>query len=361
MSTTQTKRRSGTSSGVYWACQLLGWGGYGLGYYLAVLVPFHAAGPKQALADAAFCAAGLAGTHLLRSGMKRYGWSELPYNKLVPPLILGALLVGALQTAVLDGTLAIQGQLDWAEPRALPVVGVTVFFSGFLVALWLAIYLGVQAVRRRRAAELESLRTEVLAREAKLRSLQQQLNPHFLFNCLNGLRGMIGEDPGRARRMVTQLAELLRASLRQDACKLIPMEEEMATVNAYLELESVRLEERLRIRREIEPEVRGALVPPMLLQGLVENAVKHGIADSPGGGDLVIGGAIEGAMLRLEVKNTGMLGVKEGSGIGLANARERLRLLYGERASIELREESEGWVRAVVALPFQALETTCAS
>jgi LytS/YehU family sensor histidine kinase len=218
----------------------------------------------------------------------------------------------------------------------------------------------VLAVRRRRAAELDALRSQVLAREAKLRSLQQQLNPHFLFNCLNSLRGMIDEDRARAQQMVTRLAELLRASLRQDACEAIPLEEELTTVNAYLELESVRLEERLRIRREIAPEARDALVPPMLVQGLVENALKHGIAQLPEGGELLLRIYRVGEMLRVEVGNTGRLRTDRGGGIGLANARERLRLLHGERAMVELSEEPQGWVQATVALPFQQAEAACA-
>lgn len=343
----------------YWACQLAGWGGYWLAYYVAVLVPFRAAGPKQILADAAFCATGLVGTHLLRKTMKRRRWSELSYVRLAPRLMLGALLLGALQTAVLYGCLTLEGVMDWGQAPVLPIVGVTIFFSAFLVALWLAIYLVVLSVRRRRVAEMNALRAELAGREAKLRSLQQQLNPHFLFNCLNSLRGMIDEDRGRAQQMVTRLAELLRASLRQDESSALALEEELATVDAYLELEWVRLEERLRIRREIEPGVRGALVPPMLVQGLVENALKHGIAQLPEGGELALCVTRQGEMLRVEVGNTGRLRAQQGSGIGLKNARERLRLLYGERASVELSEEPAGWVRATVVLPFQLVEAAC--
>ena len=349
----------GRRSRAYWACQLAGWGGYGLVYYLAVLVPFHAAGPENILADAAYCVAGLTGSHLLRMRMKQRRWSELGYARLAPRLVLGSLLVGTFATAVLEGSLTLEGQLDWGQARVLPIVGVTVFTSAFLAALWLAIYLGVLSVRRRRAAEVNALRAELAARESKLRSLQQQLNPHFLFNCLNSLRGMIDEDRGRAQQMVTRLAELLRASLRQDECSAIPLEEELATVDAYLELESVRLEERLRIRREIEPEARGALTPPMLVQGLVENALKHGIAQLPLGGELLLRVAREGEALRLEVGNTGRLRMQQGNGIGLRNARERLRLLYGERASVDLSEELAGWVRAKVVLPFQTMEAAC--
>ena len=361
MNTAQAEHGNlGTSSRAYWACQLAGWGGYGLCYYLAVLLPFHAAGPLRALADGAFCVTGFAGTHLLRRGMKRRRWSELGYARLAPRLMLASLLLGALQTAVLYGVLTLEQLMDWNHGIVLPIVGVTVFFSAFLVALWLAIYLAVLAARRRRAAEMNALRAELAEREAKLRSLQQQLNPHFLFNCLNSLRGMIDEDRGRAQQMVTRLADLLRASLRQDDCSAIRLEEELATVDAYLELESARLEERLRIRRNVAPEARGALVPPMMVQGLVENALKHGIAQLPEGGELQLRVLREGETLRLEVGNTGRLRAPGNGGIGLRNARERLRLLYGGQAGVELSEEPAGWVVATVVLPFQTAEAACA-
>jgi hypothetical protein len=354
----KTVLTDGQSKG-YWTCQLLGWGGYGFVYFLAVLVPLHAAGPKQFAGDLAYCLTGLLGTHLLRSRIKLRGWSEITYSKLIPRLIAGALLVGACQAFALDGVLALEGQLHISrQDQGMAIVGVTIFFSALLVGLWLAIYLSVQAVRRRRTAELDALRAQVLLREAKLLSLQQQLNPHFLFNCLNSLRGMIDEDTRRAQEMVTRLAELLRSSLRQDQRSLITLEEELATVNAYLELESVRFEDRLRIRRDIDGGAASALVPPMLVQGLVENALKHGIAELPGGGELEIRIRRSQDRLQIEICNTGTLRY-DAAGIGTANARERLRLLYREPADLSLSEEPPGWVRATVSIPYQTTEAMC--
>jgi signal transduction histidine kinase len=351
---------SGGQSSAYWTCQVLGWGGYGVGYYLAVLVPFRAAGPKQAAADLAYCVAGLLGTHLLRSRIKLHGWNEIPYRALIPRLLAGALLVGALQVLALDGALMLGNQFDWNRTgQGAAVFGVTVFFSALLIGLWLAIYLGVQASRRRRTAELDALRAQVLIREARLRFLQQQLNPHFLFNCLNGLRGMIDEDSRRAQVMVTRLAELLRSSLRQDEHSVVSLAEELSTVSAYLELESMRFEERLRIRRDLDPQALPALVPPMLLQGLVENAIKHGIAQLPCGGELDIRIRRNGEQLRVDICNTGTLRNQDGTGIGLANARERLRLLYGKHAELSLTEDPAGWVHATLVLPFQNVEVLC--
>jgi signal transduction histidine kinase len=351
---------SGGRSSAYWACQVLGWGGYGVGYYLVALVPFHAAGPKQIAADLAYCLAGLLGTHILRSRIKLHEWGEIPYRALIPRLLAGALLVGSLQALALYGALMLGNQFDWNHAgQALTVFGVIVFFSALLIGLWLAIYLGVQASRRRRIVELDALRAQVVIREARLRFLQQQLNPHFLFNCLNDLRGMIDEDGRRAQAMVTRLAELLRFSLRQDEQSVVSLEEELSTVSAYLELESIRLEERLRIRRDLDPQALPALVPPLLLQCLVENAIKHGIAQLPSGGELEIRIRRNEEQLRVDVCNSGTLRNQDGTGIGLANARERLRLLYGKRAELSLTEDPAGWVQATLVLPFQNVEVLC--
>lgn len=346
---------AGTSSSrAYWLCQVLGWGGYCLAYYLAVLVPFRNAGPGPAAADLSYCAAALAGTHVLRQKL-RGGWNELSWPKLIPRLAAGAVLAGAFQGGVLVFALALEHQLTWTSIGQLfAISGVITFSSAGLVGLWLAVYLVVHAARRRRSAELDALKAQVAAREAQLRGLQQQINPHFLFNCLNSLRSLIEEDPARARTMVTRLAELLRATLRDDEGGLVPMEEELATVEAYLSLEAVRFEERLRIHREIDDEARTAMIPAMLLEGLAENAVKHGIARLQEGGDLALQVARTGETLRVSVTNSGMLAPENGKGIGLKNARERLRILYGDRARLELSEDLPGRVRAMLEIPFQA-------
>jgi len=349
------------SSRAYWFCQGLGWGGYTVLYYVVVLVPLRQASLRSAAADLAYGLAALCGTHLLRSRMRRGQWADLSVAPFILRLAAGVLFAGLFQSVVLEAVLTLEGQINGHKiGEVLPVFFSIAASSVTLDGLWLGIYLIAQSARRRRAAQMESLRAEVLTREAQLRSLQQQLNPHFLFNCLNSLRGMIGEDRGRAQEMVTRLAELLRASLRQDESNAIPLEDELATVNAYLKLESVRFEERLRIRREIDPAVHSALIPPMLLQGLVENALKHGIAHLASGGDVVLRIVRQGEQLHLEVENSGALAAPGGNGIGLANARERLRLLYGPSATLTVAQAAPEIVRATVTLPFQTAEALCA-
>ena len=225
--------------------------------------------------------------------------------------------------------------------------------AGYAMAFsaWLRIYFGVHARRRRRAIELKALQLEVVAHDARLRALESQLNPHFLFNCLNSVRALIVEDPARAQTMVTRLAELLRYSLKSDRPDAVTLEEELAAVSDYIDLERVRFEERLAVDVAVEPGALGARVPRMLVLTLVENAVKHGIAQLPSGGGVWISARLADGHLKIEVANSGELQPGAEGGVGLANARERLRLLYGAAASLTLTARDSRTVLAALALP----------
>jgi LytS/YehU family sensor histidine kinase len=221
-----------------------------------------------------------------------------------------------------------------------------------VVFAWVAIYLAVAMQRRRYQAELSQARLGAALQSAELRLLKSQLNPHFLFNALNGVRALITEEPARARDAVTQLARMLRHTLASGDQDLVSLQVEMELVDDYLALESMRLAERLRVERDIAEAARGARIPAMLLQTLVENAIKHGIAELKEGGTLRIEARLAADELVLEVGNPAPATRADATtgGLGLKNARERLRLLFGPRASLQL-ELSGGQARAIARLP----------
>jgi anti-sigma regulatory factor (Ser/Thr protein kinase) len=173
---------------------------------------------------------------------------------------------------------------------------------------------------------------------AELKLLKSQLNPHFLFNSLNSVRALIAEDPARARHAVTQLAGILRYTLRSDHEELVTLERELETVSDYLTLESLRFGERLRVELDIAADAQDIRVPVMLLQTVVENAMKHGIAELPGGGVLRVSATLRDDALHVEVQNPRPQNPppREQQGSGLYNAAERLRLLFGSQATLEL-------------------------
>jgi two-component system LytT family sensor kinase len=190
-----------------------------------------------------------------------------------------------------------------------------------------------------------------------LRALEAQINPHFLFNCLNSIRALVAENPARAQDMITRLANIFRYNLHREPAHTVPLSSEVEVVGDYLALESVRFEDRLRVKFAISADAGQTKVPSMLLQALVENALKHGIASQLSGGDIVIRADRGPDATRIEVENSGQLGkpdAPEPGGVGLNNTRERLRILYGGRASLELRNRDGGRVVATVLIPARA-------
>ena len=192
------------------------------------------------------------------------------------------------------------------------------------------------------AAERRVLETEVTAREAELRALRAQLNPHFLFNSLNSINALIGSDPEGARRMCERLGDFLRRTLALGARDSVSLSEELELVERYLGIEQVRFGERLRVERAIDPDAADCRVPPLLLQPLVENAIKHGIQDMLEGGAVRIEARLDESLLRIVVENPidPDAPARRGEGVGLDNVRRRLAA-FGAREA-HLRSERQG-------------------
>lgn len=293
--------------------------------------------------------------------IRRHGWLTLPP---------AALLIRVLGATLLITTVSYF--IVWVMAEAVhgtPVAPITAAFyqrlplSGqlrnqyiLLLAVhgaWVAIYLALAMQRHRYQSGLRQAQLGKALQAAELRLLKSQLNPHFLFNALNGLRSLISDEPARARDAVTQLARMLRYTLASGDEDLVTLERELEMVDDYLALESLRLAERLRVERDIDPGTHGKRVPAMLLQTLVENAIKHGIAELKQGGTLRIAARVADGVLVLRVENPRPPDkpAVDREGVGLRNASERLRLLYGDRARLGLDLTQPGQAVAEVRLP----------
>jgi len=206
--------------------------------------------------------------------------------------------------------------------------------------------------RERMAAELE----RELAR-AELEALKAKLHPHFLFNTLHSISALVHVDAEAADRMIARLSALLRQVLDHSATHEVPLTEELSCLRPYLEIEKARLGERLRVVEEVEEEALDALVPHWVLQPLVENAVRHGIAPRAAPGKVIIAARREGRTLRLSVRDDGV-GLRQepgakGGGLGIATTRARLRRLYGEAQELVLEPSPGGGAAALLVVPFQ--------
>ena len=252
--------------------------------------------------------------------------------------------------------LAVNGLVGWYAQE--PAVGRVLIASLFnnLLMYWLVVGVAhalIYAARyRQRESEVTALRASLS--EARLQALSAQLNPHFLFNTLNTIAEMVHHDAAAADRMLVGLSTLLRRSLSGTAEQQVPLVEELATLEQYLDIQKVRFGARLQTAFDIADECRGANVPFLVLQPLMENAIVHAIARCIDGGRVSVSAHRDGQRLLLAVEDTGgAASVRPGgNGVGLRNTEDRLRCLYGAAASLNLERTAAGGTRVTLTLPF---------
>jgi len=226
----------------------------------------------------------------------------------------------------------------------MPLVATLVLAAGISLYLFSAVahYL-IIATAKSHAAERRTLESQVHLREAELRALRAQLNPHFLFNSLNSINALIGSDPPGARRMCERLGEFLRLTLRLGSRETVTLAEELQLVDHYAAIEVVRFGDRLRLDKSIDPAALSAQLPPLLLQPLMENAVKHGVAGRTGPVTLSLDVRFDGGMVLITLENPVDEGYEApgGTGTGLDNVRRRLAALGGREARLRVERAPE--------------------
>ena len=336
-----------SSERAYWLCQLGGWGLFGVVQAYAAVTALDAPWKRVAVEVLLLHTMGLGLTHGLRGYVQRHGWRTLRIPALAWRFALAALVL-SIPIGIAANFMLLGNAHDlWSDssdpaagprPTSLLRVSLQVANWAAIFIIWLVIYFVAVRLRERRIADLRQSEMARALQAAELRLLKSQLNPHFLFNALNTIRSLIAYDPSRARDAVTHLAGMLRYTLSSSQDELVSLTQELEIVNDYLALESMRFEERLQVEIDVAETARGVRIPVMLLQTVVENAIKHGISELPSGGALRIRAALDGDVLALEVSNPKPHSASNSTqeGVGLKNAAERLRLLFGQRGSLEL-------------------------
>ena len=350
---------------LYWTLQLVGWTLYGaFGGVLASL--FGRFSPSLIAIEVIVAGTLLGASHLHRNYLRRHGWVQLPLGALLPRLLLAHVVIALASISVI-GLLVVLLLTLTHPPEAgkgfpwVQYVGYALNIF-FVMGGWSALYFGLHYFDHYRQAEVDKWKLTAAAREAEMRTLQAQLNPHFLFNGLNNIRALVMEDPARARAMMAHLAELLRYSMQRNAAEQVPLATELEIVDNYLQLEAMQLEERLHYTVTVAPEALAVLLPPMTLQLLVENAIKHGLAPRPTGGSLSLSAWPDaaGTGLCVAVRNTGAFRPEPGHpGLGLRNVQERLGLLFGPAAYFTIGPDPllPDTVLAELRVPMHALPT----
>jgi two-component system, LytTR family, sensor kinase len=231
-------------------------------------------------------------------------------------------------------------------------------WSAFILFIWCSLYFSIKQWQRSSEEKERLLRAESEVREAKLLALRYQLNPHFLFNSLNAVSTLILDGNAyAATRMLAQIGDLLRSSLDSEVTIEVALAQELVFTEGYLAIEQTRLGDRLRFDMVIPMETRDALVPSMVLQPLVENAVRHGVAPLIDGGWITISSALHAGRLLISIVNSGLRGegeqIKNENGIGLGNTAERLKSLYGTDFEFSLRWPEAGGCEVILELPLR--------
>ena len=338
----------------YWLAQFSGWSLYSfllsawnyvnIGFEMSVVVQLFFL----------IIALGVGLSHLYRSYLLNHAWVAMPLHKLIPAVVLASLIAGILYSLILASILDLFypsiGNLLVAPFETLAALILNFFI---LFMLWSTCYLAYNYLKNYEREEINNLRLESSQREMEMSILKSQLNPHFIFNAMNSIRALVDENPVLAKGAVTKLSNILRGTLMADKRNLVSLKEELSLVTDHLDLEKIRYEERLSIDYSIDPQSLDVLIPPMTLQTLVENGIKHGISHLPKGGVISIKITSKADYVHIIIDNTGTLSdaSPQGTGIGMLNVKRRLDLLYGKEFSLDLRQLNESTVRAEPKLP----------
>lgn len=299
-------------------------------------------------------------THQLKRSINRF--IQFDNLKGIDAFKILGLLLGSILLFYITYTLYIQFTYHFIYDRAdvfdhesqglkgnlLFIINYSIYFL-----VWTGFYVAVKGLMELNKGREARLQLESNLQESQLNTLKGQINPHFMFNSLNNIRGLMLEDVNRARNMLTSLSETLRYSLTKSDANALALEDELEMVKNYIEISKIQFEDRLLFETNIDKSTLNTQIPPMIIQMLVENAIKHGISNLKEGGKVTLTTNIKNSQLLIEVANTGILKPSENSTqLGLKNIKQRLELLYGEAATFNLKEIGNQVV-AIIKIPLE--------
>lgn len=294
----------------------------------------------------------LLASHGMRHFYKRFNLLNQSTLRLVLLVVLASLLFSALAQIVIQSI--IYGLLSWSEIQPFSFKATILYWANtsIMLIVWSMLYVSIRNYEDRREQEVENWKLRAELREAELAILKAQINPHFLFNALNNVRSLISENGDLARDMVSALSDLLRYAISHTSGDLVPVSDELEIVKQYMSLEKMQYEERLNVFYDIDPEANQCRIPPMVIQMLAENAVKHGISKQSQPGKLEIKVMASGGILTVRVINSGRLeSVEKGSGIGISNIKKRLSNVVEEGWTFTLKQLDESKVESKIEIP----------
>jgi len=345
-----------TRTQLYWLSQVSGWTIF-VGINLFIISSIEEIIWQRILVFIFLAIDGIVFTHILRGIILKNNWLNLPLVKTIPRVLIASIVTGTIIYAFVFAASYVAGTMKPEEFNLVRPLAGSVNVS-ILVLLWSLIYFAVHYTENYKKKEIESLIWEAAVKDYELKTLKSQLNPHFMFNAMNSIRALIEEDPQSAKVAITKLSNILRYSLQMERMERVPLEDEVETVKNYLDLERMRFEDRLKYKLDIERSTEKIEIPPMMVQTLIENGIKHGIAKRTEGGEIQLSSKMmstnNGSKLKIEIRNSGHFSeeqLKKSSGFGVSNTKHRLNLLFGEDAHFTIKNENGNTVLAEVEIP----------
>lgn len=339
----------------YWICQIGGWGAT---IAISVFAYLNLSDQKIDhfyILISVSVSLGILFTHVMRMVIKEYQFLNKPITQQIVYFIIVTILFAIIYACANVGLVKMFNLRQGQEAHKISLMNeITRNFINnfFLLFIWNLLYYIFHYVERTRRQELDTLKLQSLVKELELRTIKSHINPHFIFNALNSIRALVDENPSRARTAITELSNILRSSMQTEKLETVPLERELNIVKDYLALEKMRFEERLIIEMDIDEDTLGQPVPPMMLQTLVENAIKHGISKKIAGGTIrVISDFVEDHH-ELVVQNSGQLEtyINE-NGFGVRSTQDRLNLLYQGKASFAIKNLANDMVESRITMP----------
>lgn len=341
----------------YWLSQIIGWFFF-VFLNLIIVASYEDLPLKRILVWLFLAVAGISLTHIHRSIIKKYKWLDLPLNKIIPRVIIASIVLGVLIYSSTTAVSILSGTFRYEQYRIISSVAWIINLSGISL-VWMLIYFALHYLENYQKAEIESLIWESAVKDFEIKTLKSQLNPHFMFNAMNSIRALIEEDPESAKIAVTKLSNILRYSLKIERTETVSLEDEIKTIKDYLDLEKIRFEERLQYKFNVSSDSLYVQIPPMMLQTLVENGIKHGIAKRTEGGEITLDSKVENSKLKVSIRNSGRLfeeNLRSTDGFGIANTKHRLSLLFGEEALFRIKNEGDSTVLTEITIPIGGIK-----
>lgn len=349
-------------SKIYWYCQFGGWFFFVL---IELITYINVFGYNHGLLINGLVnwLAGILLTHTYRLIVIKANWLNLPLSKLIPRGIFMIIFISiplTILNVILDFYTVSSfnnEQFDLGKEflSKINFAVLPIFFFNLskYVFLWAIVYHFFVYWEKLLKTETDKFELQAVLKETQYNNLKTQLNPHFLFNSLNGIRTLVDLDPENAKEAITKLSGLLRGSLKMEKNKTVTLHEELNTVNDYLAIEKIRFNSRLNVFLEISPDTLNSNLPPMMIQTLVENGIKHGISNLKNGGTVFIKSFVKNQNTIIQITNSGQYNPNPfTNGLGIENTKERLRILFDDKAFFLIKNLDDKNVLTEITLPL---------